>query len=90
MSFDICMTLGELGYDAAAGERIFESLLEALPGADPVVGQNLDDGTLRIYLACDSESAMDAVAAATSMFERATGIRDIQVLSINVEQPLAA
>jgi hypothetical protein len=90
VSFDVRITVAELGHDSANGERFLDAFLAVAPESDPVVSQNLHDGTLTVSFACDAQDATAAVATATETFRHATGLIDAQVIAVQADLPQAA
>lgn len=88
-SFDVCLTVADLGRDPAAGERVFEKLVSIAPQAHPVVSQSLVDETLSISLSCDAPDAASAVEVANALLRRTSSSADARVLDVRAEPPVA-
>jgi hypothetical protein len=90
MSFDVRMTLAELGGDPANGEWFLEAFLAVAPQTDPVVSQNLDDKTLTISVSCDAANPAAAVKVATQLLHEVVGRNDHEMIEVNAELLAAA
>jgi hypothetical protein len=90
MSFDIDITVSDLGADPTLGERVFEALLDAAPEYEPVVSQDLEAGTLSASLSCDAESPGSAAEKATTTFHRAAATLGDRRLVATHAEPLRA
>ena len=88
MDHSVTLTVAEHGRDEANGERMLEAFLATHGDADPVVEQNLAEGTLAITLAVDAHDAQEAFSAAQPMFVeglRASGLPATRVVAVHSE-----